>query len=99
MKGVTNMGKSIKLADIEKELMKDNEFKEEYEKLRPYYEIVSQLINARVEQNITQEELAKRIGTKKSCISRLESGNYNPSLKFLQKVADGLGINMYISFR
>jgi len=99
MKGVTNMGKSIKLADIEKELMKDNEFKEEYEKLRPYYEIVSQLINARVEQNITQEELAKRIGTKKSCISRLESGNYNPSLKFLQKVADGLGKNMYISFR
>jgi len=93
------MGKSIKLADIEKELMKDNEFKEEYEKLRPYYEIVSQLINARVEQNITQEELAKRIGTKKSCISRLESGNYNPSLKFLQKVADGLGKNMYISFR
>lgn len=92
------MARSANLAEIEKELMKDTEFKREYEKLKPYYEVVSQLIKTRIEQNITQEELAKRIGTKKSCISRLESGNYNPSLKFLQKVADGLGKNMHISF-
>ena len=42
-------------------------------------------------QNITQAELAKRVGTQKSNISRLESGNYNPSLDFLTKIAESLG--------
>jgi transcriptional regulator with XRE-family HTH domain len=40
---------------------------------------------------MTQEQLAERVGTKKSNISRLESGRYNPSLDFLVKVAEGLG--------
>jgi transcriptional regulator with XRE-family HTH domain len=40
---------------------------------------------------MTQAQLAERVGTKKSNISRLESGRYNPSLDFLIKVADGLG--------
>jgi len=55
------------------------------------YEIISQIIEARIKQNITQEELALRVGTQKSNISRLESGTYNPSLDFLAKVARSLG--------
>ena len=50
-----------------------------------------QIIDERKLQNITQAELAKRVGTQKSNISRLESGNYNPSLDFLTKVARSLG--------
>lgn len=45
----------------------------------------------RKEQKITQNELAKKIGTKKSNISRFESGKYNPTLDFMAKMADGLG--------
>ena len=40
---------------------------------------------------MTQERLAEKVGTRKSNISRLESGRYNPSLDFLEKVAGGLG--------
>ena len=76
---------------IKNELMQDEAFKKEYDKLRPRYEIISQIIEIRKEQNLTQEELAKRVGTQKSNISRLESGNYNPSLDFLIKVARSLG--------
>ena len=50
----------------------------------------------RRQKNMTQEELAKKIGTQKSNISRLESGNYNPSLDFLIKVAAGLGKELKI---
>ena len=50
----------------------------------------------RDKQNITQEELALRVGTQKSNISRLESGTYNPSLDFLIKVAHSLGKEMHI---
>ena len=54
-------------------------------------EIASQLRQVRKEQGMTQERLAEKDGTRKSNISRLESGRYNPSLDFLEKVAGGLG--------
>ena len=53
--------------------------------------IISQIIEERSKQSITQEELALRVGTQKSNISRLESGTYNPSLDFLIKIAHSLG--------
>ena len=57
----------------------------------PRMEIVQQLKEVRKAEGMTQEHLAELVGTKKSNISRLESGRYNPSLDFLVKVADGLG--------
>lgn len=79
--------------------MENPEFKKEYQSLTPEYEIVRQIIQARTEQNLTQKELANRIGIRQSNISRLESGNYNPSLDFLKRVAEGLGKELHIEFR
>ena len=81
----------ISFEEMKSDMLKDEEFKIEYEKLKPRYEAIEQIIRARKEQNITQAELAKRVGTQKSNISRLESGNYNPSLDFLVKIAESLG--------
>lgn len=86
----------VKFSEIKEMLMKDEEFKTEYEKLKPRYDVISQIIEERDKQNITQEELALRVGTQKSNISRLESGTYNPSLDFLIKVAHSLGKEMQI---
>lgn len=86
----------LKFSEIKELLMKDEEFKSEYEKLKPRYDVISQIIEERDKQNITQEELALRVGTQKSNISRLESGTYNPSLDFLIKVAHSLGKEMQI---
>jgi DNA-binding XRE family transcriptional regulator len=76
-----------KLFKMKEYLMKDEEFKAEYEKLKPRYDIISQIIEARADNNITQRELALLTGTQKSNISRFESGSYNPSLDFLIKIA------------
>lgn len=81
----------ISFEEMKADMLKDEKFRIEYEKLRPRYEAIEQIISARKEQNITQAELAKRVGTQKSNISRLESGNYNPSLDFLAKIAESLG--------
>ena len=54
-------------------------------------EIAAQLGQLRKDQGMTQERLEEKVGTRKSNISRLESGRYNPSLDFLEKVAGGLG--------
>ena len=67
--------------------------------LTPRYEVVEQLNSARKAQNVTQEVLAERVGTKKSNISRFESGRYNPSLDFLIKVSDSLGKQIQIRIR
>ena len=86
----------VKFDEVKAMLMKDDEFKDEYEKLKPRYDIISQIIEERLKQSITQEELALRVGTQKSNISRLECGTYNPSLDFLIKVAHSLGKEMQI---
>jgi DNA-binding XRE family transcriptional regulator len=97
-KKVWKMSKAgVKFSEIKEQLMKDDEFRAEYERLLPRYEVISQIIAARAEQHLTQEELALRVGTHKSNISRLESGAYNPSLDFLAKVAQGLGKEVHIA--
>lgn len=65
-------------------------------KLEPRLEVIGQIKQVRREQHITQEVLAQRAGTKKSNISRLESGKYNPSLDFLARVAACLGKRIHI---
>ena len=87
----------VKFETIKEMLLNDENFKNQYEKLKPRYEIISQIIEARSEKNITQEELAKMAGTQKSNISRLESGTYNPSLDFLIKIANCLGKEIKIT--
>jgi predicted transcriptional regulator len=82
-----------------KELLKNSKFKEAFENLRPEYEIIQALIDARTQQKITQKELAQKTGLKQSHISRLENGNHNPSLNFLKKIAKGLNKELHIVFK
>jgi predicted transcriptional regulator len=79
------------------ELLRNPKIKAEYDALDPEYELIGQLIKARIDENMTQKQLAEKIGTKQSCIARLESGNYNPSFQFLQKVAGALNKRLTIS--
>ena len=62
-------------------------------------EVAQQLREVRKSQGMTQELLADRVGTKKSNISRLENGRYNPSLDFLVKVAGGLGKQIQVKVK
>jgi len=84
--------------DLKSELFESEEVKEEYEKLNVMYEIKKQIIRYRIENNLTQKELADKIGTKQSAISRLENDDYNPSVEFLDKVAHALGKKLEIRF-
>lgn len=82
---------SVSPTEIDIMLNEDFDYKVEYERLKPRYELIAQIIHARNEQKITQAEMAERMGTKKSNISRFESGTYNPSLDFLIRAAASLG--------
>ena len=68
-----------------------------YKKLGPEFELIQLLIERRLKQGLTQAELAKKLSTKQSAISRLECGDYNPSLAFLNRLAKALDAKLRIS--
>lgn len=88
----------MKLSDYKKRKMNDPEFRKAYEDLQPEMNIIRALVEARVSQNLTQKELSERTGIAQTEISRLENGERNPSLRLLQRLADGLGMVLNISF-
>ena len=86
-------------AEFKKEALKDKKIKAEYEKLGPEFELARMLIEKRLKMGMTQKQLAQKIGTKQAAISRLESGEYNPSFLLLQKVARALNAKLQVSLK
>lgn len=84
--------------DLELQLELDDEFRKEYEALESDIEVLSTLLAARLEMNLTQQELAKRCGIDQSDLSKIERGVLNPSVKILKKIAKGLGKKLKIEF-
>ncbi len=83
---------------LKEKWLKDPEFKKDYDALAPEYELIDKIIEKRIERKMTQKELAQKIGTRQSAISRLESGSGNPTFGFLQKVASALDSHITVSF-
>jgi len=86
--------------DFKKEAMADPEFKKEYETLAPVWELRKKLIMLRLKEGKTQEQVAKLMGTQKSNISRLESGEKVsfPTLSTISKYANALGYKINLEF-
>lgn len=81
-----------------KEQLKDSDFAEEYEAQKPEYEAIRAVIAARLEQHMTQKELAQKTGIRQSNISRIESGSTSPTVETLARIAAGLGKQLKIDF-
>lgn len=85
-----------KWEELERKLLSDPKVKKEYDLLAPRYAVISDLIAARIKKGMTQKDVAEKLGTKQSAIARLESGNINPSIEFLQKIAQVMGYKLDI---
>lgn len=72
-------------------ILSDPEVQGHYEQLKPKYQVIKQLIEQRKRLNITQKELAERLGTTQSVIARLESGKGNITLQTLERMSEVLG--------
>jgi len=83
-------------SDFKKRLLKDKGVQKTYNELEPEFAIAEAVIANRLKEGLTQSQLAKKVGTKQSAISRLESGSYNPSISFLEKIAKALNLNLVI---
>lgn len=82
---------------FKKEAFKQNSFVEEYEKLKPEFDLASQLIIARKKAKISQSEIAAKLHTKQPAIARFENGGFTKSsISKLQEYAGALGYELHI---
>ena len=87
-----------KFNDYLNEQLKDPSFKKEWDALEPEFSIMQAMIDARRTSGLTQKQLSERTGIAQADISKLESGNANPSLKTLQRLAAGMGMGVKVEF-
>ena len=78
--------------------LRNLEFKEEWDKLETENNMMQAMIDARKKCNITQKELAEKTGITQADISRIETGNGNPTLSVLKRIAEGMDMILKIEF-
>src|SRR6476620_7898142 len=76
--------------------------RQEYNALESEFELLRRMLQARKQAGLTQEEVAERMGTKRSAVARLEStlasGKHSPSIATLEKYAQAVGSKLDIRF-
>ena len=82
---------------LEEEL-RCSEFKKEWDALDPEFQIIKAMYRVREEKHLTQKELSERTGISPSDISKIETGNANPTIKTLQRLAEGMDMVLKIEF-
>jgi len=80
------------------EQLKDPDFKKEWDNLEPEFNMMQAMIAARKRNNMTQKELAERTGIDQSDISKIETGNANPTLAVLKRLAEGMDMVLKLEF-
>jgi transcriptional regulator with XRE-family HTH domain len=82
-----------------REDIKDPEFKTHYQEERQTLKLAMKIAELRDKKGLSQQQLAKLMGTSQQAISRIESGEYEGfTLKTLEKIAESTGMRVKIEF-
>ncbi len=76
----------------------DDETKQEFELSNMLVDIACKIINYRLDNDLTQQDLAKKLNITQAMVSKLESGEYNPTIEFLYKISKKLGWKLELIF-
>ncbi|WP_165312564.1 helix-turn-helix domain-containing protein [Vibrio ziniensis] len=86
------------LQSLKNKSLENTEVKAEYDSLEAEFKLISTLLAMRASAGLTQLQVAERMGTRESNISRLEQGTGNPTIKTLMKYAQACGCELSLSF-
>lgn len=89
----------MKWEDLEKELLAIPGFKEGFEREYPYHDLSLEIGGLRADLDLSQTEFGRLVGVPQSTVARLESGQQNPSVGMLQRIARATGSELVIEFR
>jgi len=87
-----------RIADLHKKWLKDPKYRKAYDALGEEFALASAVIDARNRAGLTQQELARKMGTTQPVVARLESGRTRPSMRTLERLAKATGSRLLISF-
>lgn len=96
--GTTRKVKLIPAEEVFAKWRKDPAYRAAYDALEEEFALVSSVIEARRRSKLTQEQLAKRMGTTQAVVARLESGRAMPSTRTLERFAKATGTKLRITF-
>jgi DNA-binding XRE family transcriptional regulator len=88
-----------KLEQLKKKAFKNEEVRQEYDSLEEEFALLETLITMRKKAQLTQEQIAEKMGTKKGNICRLEKIGSNPSWNTLKNYAHACGFDLYVKYR
>ena len=92
------MSRRIPAQHLFEEWENDPAFRAEYDSLEDEFTLAAALIKARDAAHMTQEQVARAMGTSQEAVARLESGRSLPSTRTLQRFAKATGMRLRISF-
>ena len=78
--------------------MDDKEFQKEWQESETEYSLIRSIAAVRKSRHMTQKELAEATGIDQSDISKIETGNANPALSTLIRLAEGMGMVLHLEF-
>lgn len=87
-----------RISEMHKTWMKELKYRKAFEALEEEFVLASAVIDARNRAGLTQQELARRMGTTQPVVARLESGRTRPSMRTLERVAKATGSRVLIRF-
>jgi len=87
-----------RISELHKKWIKEPKYKNAYQALEEEFVLASAVIDARSRAGLTQQELARKMGTTQPVVARLESGRTRPSMRTLQRLAEATGSRLLISF-
>jgi ribosome-binding protein aMBF1 (putative translation factor) len=84
--------------DIERKRARSKRYREAKERLAPFEQLARIVIMRRARLGLSQEQLAERMGTTASVISRIESGQHRTSAETLRRLGEALGGHAVVGF-
>ena len=90
------MEKAVQFDEVLSELEKDPEFRNARRRIKPYFDLLKDVLRRRKKLGITQKELAKRANTHQSRISKIESGEHDIRLSTIIILAEALDAEVKI---
>jgi transcriptional regulator with XRE-family HTH domain len=87
-----------RILDMHEKWMKKPSYRKAYDTLEEEFALAAAVIDARKRAGLTQQELARRMGTTQPVVARLEGGRWRPSMRTLDRLAQATGSRLLIGF-
>jgi putative transcriptional regulator len=73
-------------------------YRRERARRSPYEAIARKVLKLRMDHDLSQQQLATRVGTSHSQIARIESGQYRPTVETLHRIAEAFDFDLDVDF-